>query len=188
MTAEQYLPACVVPTVKFGGGGIRVWGCFSWNGLCPLRTLNGNENAEGYKDILSCCILSRVEDQFSDDNCLYQLDSAPCHKARSVREWFMDNKVPEMNWPAQSPDLNPTEHPWDELECRLLSRPQCPTSLTALATALQEEWAAIPPKMFNTPTICPTTKTILIPQSINNYHQCTHTVGCLYHHCFNHMP
>jgi hypothetical protein len=44
--------------------------------------------------------------------------------------------------------LNPIEHPSDELECQLCSRPQCPTLLTALATALQEEWAAIPPETF----------------------------------------
>jgi hypothetical protein len=89
-----------------------------------------------------------VEDQFRDDDCLYQHDSAPCHKSRSVREWFVDSNIPEMDWPAQSPDLNPTEHLWDELECRLRSGPQLPTSLTALATALQEEWATMPPETF----------------------------------------
>jgi hypothetical protein len=113
-----------------------------------LVILHGNINTEGYKDIMNRCVLSMVEDQFGDDDCLYEHHNAPCHKARSVREWFMDNKVPEMDWPAHSPDLNPTENLWDELECRLRSRPQCPTSLTALATALQEEWAAIPPEMF----------------------------------------
>jgi hypothetical protein len=135
-----------MPAVKFGGGSIRVWGCFSWNGLGPLVILHGILNAEGYKDFLTLCILSTIEDQFVDDSCLYQHDSAPCHKARSVREWFMDNKVPEVDWPAQSPDLNPIEHLWNELERRLHSRPQRPTSLTALATALQDEWAAIPPE------------------------------------------
>jgi hypothetical protein len=70
MPAERYLPACVVPTVKFGGGGIAVWGCFLWNGLSPLVILHGNINTEGYKDILTCCILSTVEDQFSDDDCI----------------------------------------------------------------------------------------------------------------------
>jgi hypothetical protein len=131
VNACRTVPAsmCVVPTVKFWWGGITAGGCFSWNGHGPFVILHGNINTEGYKDILSHCILSTVEDQLSDDDCQYQHDSAPCHKARSVREWFVDNKVPEMDWPAQSPDMNSVEHLWDELERRLCSRPQHPTSL-----------------------------------------------------------
>jgi hypothetical protein len=69
MPGELYLPACVVTTVKFGGGGVTVWGCFSWNEISPLIILNGNINTEGYKDILTHCILSTVEDPFGDDDC-----------------------------------------------------------------------------------------------------------------------
>jgi hypothetical protein len=137
-SGEQYLPECVVPTVKFGRGDITVWVCFSWSGLGPLVILHGNINAEGYKDILTRCVLSMVEDQFGADDCLYHHDNAPCHKSRSMRKWFVDNNVIEMDWPAKSPDLIPIEHLWDELERRLRSRPQRPTSLTVLATALQE--------------------------------------------------
>jgi hypothetical protein len=97
MPGEHYLPACLVPTMKFGGGGITVWRCFSWTGLGPFIILHGNLIAEGYKNILTHCVLSTLEDQFGDDGCLYQHDSAPCHKARTMREWFVDNNVPEMD-------------------------------------------------------------------------------------------
>jgi hypothetical protein len=96
---ERYLPACIVSTVKFVGGGITVWGCFSWNELGPLVILPGSLNAEEYKDILTRCVLSTVEDQIGDDDCLYQHDSGPCHKARSVRDCLWTIRFEK--WTAQ---------------------------------------------------------------------------------------
>jgi hypothetical protein len=37
--------------------------------------------------------------------------------ARSIHKCFVENGVEELDWPAQSPNLNPIEHFWDELEC-----------------------------------------------------------------------
>jgi hypothetical protein len=65
-----------------------------------------------------------------------------------VREWFVYNNVQEMDRPAKNLDLDPIEHLWYELERRLFSEPQTVTSIAALATALQEEWAVIPPETF----------------------------------------
>ena len=50
--------------------------------------------------------------------------------------------------PAQSPDLNPTKHLWDELERRLQARPNRPTSVPDLTNALVAEWKQVPAAMF----------------------------------------
>ncbi|GFW28721.1 transposable element Tcb1 transposase [Trichonephila clavipes] len=52
--------------------------------------------------------------------------------------------VQKMGWPSQSPDLNPIEHLWDELERRLRSQPNRPSLLQALTSAVMDAWKAIP--------------------------------------------
>ncbi|MCJ8737964.1 hypothetical protein PDJAM_G00030120 [Pangasius djambal] len=63
-------------------------------------------------------------------------DDATVHKASSMKTWCVKVGVEELECPAQSPDLNPTEHLWDELEHRLNPRPphqhQCLISLMLL--------------------------------------------------------
>ena len=64
---------------------------------------------------------------------MFQYDNAPMHKSRSIQKWLFEIVVEELDWPAQSPDLNPIEHLWDELECQLGARPNhFPTSLMLL--------------------------------------------------------
>ena len=57
---------------------------------------------------------------------LFQHDNAPVHKARSIQKWFVEIGVEELDWSAQSPDLNPIEHRRDELERQLRARPLSP--------------------------------------------------------------
>ncbi|CAF4730199.1 unnamed protein product [Rotaria sp. Silwood2] len=39
---EEYDKKCIVPTVKYGGGNVKVWGCFAWNGVGNLVFIEGN--------------------------------------------------------------------------------------------------------------------------------------------------
>lgn len=148
MPGERLLPECVVPTVKFGGGSIMVWGCFSWYGLGQLVIVHGYMNALSYLDVLDNAACPSLWQFYGTGPYNFQHDNAPCHKARIVNAWFSDNNIGTLQWPAQSPDLNPIEHLWDELERRIRLRPRRPSSLPELATALKEEWSAISPVFY----------------------------------------
>ena len=59
---------------------------------------------------------------FGERPILFQHDNAPVHKARSIQRLFVEIGVigvEELDWPEQSPDLNPIKHLLGELERRL---------------------------------------------------------------------
>ncbi|XP_053531694.1 beta-sarcoglycan isoform X2 [Ictalurus punctatus] len=70
---------------------------------------------------------------------LFLHDDDLVHKASSMKTWCVKVGVEELECPAQSPDHNPTEHFWDELEHRLHLRPPHTTSLYDLSNALVAE-------------------------------------------------
>ena len=68
---------------------------------------------------------------------------------------YLENKEAEwkgrlqvMDWPSQSPDLNPIEHLWAYIKRNLRKRTKKPSSLNQLFDFILDEWKAIPSQIL----------------------------------------
>ncbi|CAF2519523.1 unnamed protein product [Rotaria sp. Silwood2] len=144
---EEYDPVCTVPTVKHGGGNVKVWGCFAWNGVGNLVFINGNMTGEMYKDILKDNLIQSATKLNLGNEMLFQHDNDPKHTARIVKNWLDNQGIKRLIWPPFSPDMNPIEHLWDELERRM--KKHQPKNENELRDILQAEWEGIGQNITN---------------------------------------
>ncbi len=51
---------------------------------------------------------------------ILQDDNDPKHRSKIVTEWKNENNVKSLDWPSNSPDLNPIENIWGLLKGKML--------------------------------------------------------------------
>jgi transposase len=138
----------VSPTVKHGGGGVMVWGCMSAQGVGHACRIDGGLDAELYTHILDDELLGTLSYHgLGKDEIIFQQDNAPAHTAKATSEWFARHEIEVLEWPPQSPDLNPIEHLWAHLKRQLAAYPTEPKSQHELWKRVEAEWEKIPARV-----------------------------------------
>lgn len=141
---ERYTQCCIRETVRFGGGSTMFWGGISLTGRTELVFFrNQVVNADNYvTDILEPHVMPYAGYIGADFQLMH--DNARPHVARIVTQYLQEVGIQVMPWPANSPDLNPIEHLWDQIKRKVRARDPVPGTLQQLETAIAEEWQRTP--------------------------------------------
>jgi hypothetical protein len=92
--------------------------------------------------------LGTVSNDLVQKHRIFQQDGARSHVAQRVVSYMKKKKLSLLqNWPPYSPDWNPIERIWHELQKRVGAR--CPTTTEELTVIANEEWERLDQKMID---------------------------------------
>ncbi len=77
--------------VQAGGGGVMVWGIFSWHILGPLVPIEHRLNATAYLSIVAGHVHPFMNTVYPSSDGYFQQDNASCHKAPIISDWFLEH-------------------------------------------------------------------------------------------------
>ena len=126
---------------KKGKSSIHIWGAITKHKLSKLHKIEGSLNQHGYKKILEVTFMPLWHHVTYEGRWYFQQDGAAPHRGSKVMEFLNKKKVDVLEWPAQSPDLNPIENLWSILQKRVKERR--PQSKSELISVVYSEWANI---------------------------------------------
>ena len=140
------------PTFKSGRSTVGVWASIRLGEKGPMLVLNKGRrmNSDIYIDevlrplglsFYEACLTRRGLTIWMDDGASY-------HTSKKVIDWGRRNGLLRMDWPPQSPDLNPIENLWRIIKIRVSARRHQIHTIEAMEQAIREEWELLTEEDF----------------------------------------
>ncbi|XP_064869707.1 solute carrier family 22 member 13-like [Oncorhynchus nerka] len=111
-------------------------------GTGRLVRIEGKMNRAKYREILDENLLQSAQDLILGQRFTFHQDNDPKHTAKTTQEWLRYKSLNVLEWPSQSPDLNPIKYLWRDL--KLGVQQLSPSYMTELERICGEEWETLP--------------------------------------------
>lgn len=123
------------------------WGCIGYDGpVTELIRVNGNLESQQYMRILRNNLIP-IMNEFNN-NKMFMQDNSRIHTSNVVMGFLSRQQFDILDWPPNSPDLNPIENVWGEITRewpKMQNR-----NHEALNAILIEKWNALRNRLGNT--------------------------------------
>jgi hypothetical protein len=93
-----------------------VWSVISWEGTGPLHAANGTMRKEQYIHVLDNCLFPKMKGWFPENHGIFMQDGAPYLTAKAAMNYLYSHSVEVLEWPGNSPDMNPVENIWEGMK------------------------------------------------------------------------
>jgi transposase-like protein len=126
--------------------GVPAWGCFSANGPGYMALFEGSLDAARLRDIVRDYLIPTYREQFPDAPVRWLLwDNDPGrHMSRLVKNFLHTQAVTCIDFPPYSPDLNPIENLWRDMNLRM--QDSLADTKDEMEELVKRTWAATTPE------------------------------------------
>ena len=138
---EAYESKCLAPTFKSGRSSVMIWGAFTGFDKSPLVIMpEGERTATDFVHNVYDGTLSAFYFMHDHPHDLTLMeDGAPIHRSKFTQQWRMAYGIKKLDWPPNSPDLNPIENLW-KLVKNLLRHHNRPRNKQEMVQTIEAVW------------------------------------------------
>lgn len=80
---------------------------------------------------------------------VFMQDNAPIHRSRSTKDWLARKQIALLEWPPNSPDLNPIENVWGIMVRKIYAGGQQYQDVFALKNAIIDAWHQVDQRIID---------------------------------------